>query len=413
MKHSVKSLRFISIFLLSCFLGSCQLSEEQLDKKAAQIHDKVFTIDTHCDTPMRLLRSDYNPGIRNDSRQGGGKVDFVRMKDGGLDAIFFAVFVGQGERSPEGNERAKNLALSVFEEIDKTLKTHSDIAELAVNSTDGYEIEKLGKRAIYVGIENGYPVGNDLSLIEKFYDLGARYITLCHTRNNDICDSSTDRGGPEHEGVSDFGVEVIEEMNRLGMIIDVSHVSDESFYDVIELSSAPVIASHSCARAICDNPRNLDDEMLKKLAENGGVIQMCILSSYVRMPEPFPERDSAFATLRTKYRNFNDLSDEQMDSARGEWYALEREFPQKLANVSDVVDHIDHIVEVTGIDHVGIGTDFDGGGGVEDCFDVSEMGNITRELVRRGYSTKEIEKIWGGNFMRVFGEVERIGKGNS
>ena len=199
-------------------------------------------------------------------------------------------------------------------------------------------------------------------------------------------------------------------MNRLGMIIDVSHISDKSFYDVIELSTTPVIASHSCARAICDNPRNLDDEMLKKLAENGGVIQMCILSSYVKKPEPYPERDSAFVALRTKYNNFNDLTDEQMDSARTEWYAVERDFPQKLANVSDVVDHIDHIIEVAGIDHVGIGTDFDGGGGVEDCFDVSEMGNITRELVKRGYTLKEIEKIWGGNFMRVFREVESVGK---
>jgi membrane dipeptidase len=197
-------------------------------------------------------------------------------------------------------------------------------------------------------------------------------------------------------------------MNRLGMIIDVSHISDKSFYDVLEYSSAPVIASHSCARAICDNPRNLDDEMLKKLADNGGVIQMCILSSYVKKPEPFPERDSAYTALRIKYRNFNDLTDEEMDSARSEWYALEKRFPQKLANVSDVVDHIDHIVEIAGIDHVGIGTDFDGGGGVEDCYDVSEMGNITRELVSRGYTAREIEKIWGGNFMRVFREVENV-----
>jgi membrane dipeptidase len=301
----------------------------------------------------------------------------------------------------------------VFEEIEKTLEEHSDLAELALDPDDGYEIEKKGKRAIFLGIENGYPLGNDLSLIGKYYDLGARYITLCHTRNNDICDSSTDREGPEHDGLSDFGRKVVQEMNRLGMIIDVSHISDDSFYDVIELSTAPIIASHSCARAICDNPRNLDDVMLKKLAENGGVIQMCILSSYVKDPEPYPERDSAFAALREKYRDFSDLSDEEMDKARSEWYAVEREFPQILATVSDVVDHIDHIVEVTGIDHVGIGTDFDGGGGVEDCFDVSEMGNITRELVRRGYRRKEIEKIWGGNFMRVFKEVEAIGKKNS
>lgn len=409
MNHSIRNLRYGgALFILGTLLLSCQVSEEQLDRKAQKIHEKVFTIDTHSDTPLRLLRSDYNPGVRNDPRQGGGKVDFVRMKEGGLDAIFFAVFIGQGDRTAEGNERAKNMALSVFEEIEKTLDEHSDLAELALTPDDGYAIEEKGKRAIYVGVENGYPVGNDLSMIKEFYDLGARYITLCHTGNNDICDSSTDRRGPEHGGLSDFGREVVQEMNRLGMIIDVSHISDDSFYDVIELSTAPVIASHSCARAICDNPRNLDDEMLKKLAANGGVIQMCILSSYVKEPEPYPERDSAFAAMRSKYANFGNLSDEERDKAREEWYALDREYPQKLATVSDVVDHIDHMVEVAGIDHVGIGTDFDGGGGVEDCFDVSEMGNITRELVRRGYTPKEIEKIWGGNFMRVFREVQAL-----
>ena len=250
-------------------------------------------------------------------------------------------------------------------------------------------------------------------MIGKYYELGARYITLCHTRNNDICDSSTDRGGPEHDGLSDFGVDVVKEMNRLGMIIDVSHISDEAFYDILDVSSAPVIASHSCARAMCDNPRNLDDAMLKKLAENGGVIQMCILSSYVKEPEPFPERDSARAALREKWGNFRNLNEEEMQQAREEYYALDRDYPPKLATVSDVVDHIDHIVEVAGINHVGIGTDFDGGGGVQDCYDVSQMGNITRELVRRGYSAKEIEKIWGGNFMRVFREVEQIARSGS
>ncbi len=410
MKKSIWYSHNVAFVILCCIIGSCQVSEEQLDKKAQKIHDRVFTIDTHCDTPMRLLRSDYNPGVRNDPHQRGGKVDFVRMKEGGLDAIFFAVFIGQGERTPEGNERAKNMALSVFEEIKKTLDEHSDLAQLALDPDDGYEIEKEGKRAIYIGIENGYPIGNDLSLIKKYYDLGARYITLCHSSNNDICDSSTDRQGPEYDGLSDFGEKVVQEMNRLGMIIDVSHISDDSFYDVIGLSTAPVIASHSCARAICDNPRNLDDAMLKKLAENGGVIQMCILSSYVKDPEPYPERDSAFAALREKYRSFSEMTEEEMNKARSEWNDLERQFPQKLATVSDVVDHIDHIVEVAGIDHVGIGTDFDGGGGVEDCFDVSEMGNITRELVRRGYTPKEIEKIWGGNFMRVFRQVQALGE---
>jgi membrane dipeptidase len=195
-------------------------------------------------------------------------------------------------------------------------------------------------------------------------------------------------------------------MNDIGMMIDVSHASDSAFYDILALSGTPVIASHSCARALCDNKRNLDDAMLKALAKNGGVIQMCILSDYVKTPDPNPARDSARTALRVKYRNFDNLNDEEMKQARKEWYALEEDFPQKLATVSDVVDHIDHIVKVAGIDHVGIGTDFDGGGGVEGCYDVSQMKNITVELLRRGYTEKAIAKIWSGNLLRVMKAVE-------
>jgi membrane dipeptidase len=396
----------LTIFL---FCGtSLQMKQEKMIQKAAMIHDRVLTVDTHVDTPMRLTRSDFNPGERHDSRKGGGKVDFPRMKEGGLDAIFFAVFIGQGARTPEGNAKAEDRAIGIYEAIHETLKENADQAELALTPADAYRIEKLGKRAIFIGMENGYPVGNDLALIQRYYDLGARYITICHTRNNDICDSSND--STEHHGLSEFGENVVAEMNRIGMMIDVSHASDETFYDVISLSKAPIIASHSCARAICDNPRNLNDDMLKKLAENGGVIQMCVLSSYVKKDEPNPGRDAAFLALREKYKNFNDLSDEERKKARKEWNDMDDKYPQKLATVPDVVDHIDHIVKVAGIDHVGIGTDFDGGGALDGCYDVSEMGNITLELVKRGYTEEQVRKIWGGNIMRVLTEVERVAK---
>lgn len=388
--------------------SSLQMRQDKLMKKAALIHDKVLTVDTHVDTPLRLMRSDFNLGERHDPGRRGGKVDLPRMKDGGLDAIFFAVFVGQGERNAEGNERASASALKVFDLIHENLKRHSELAELAVTPEDAYRSEKAGKRAIFIGIENGYPVGNDLASIRKYYDLGARYITLCHTKNNDICDSSTD--SPEHHGLSQFGEQVVAEMNRIGMMIDVSHASDETFYDVIARSNAPIIASHSCARAICDNPRNLDDAMLKKLADNGGVIQMCILSDYVKPPAPNPEREAAFKALEEKHKNFDQLPEAEQKKAREEWYAIGEKYPRKLATVADVVDHIDHIVNVAGIDHVGIGTDFDGGGAVDGCFDVSEMGNITLELVKRGYTEVQIRKIWGGNIMRVMGEVEKVKK---
>lgn len=398
----------IVLVLISLFLFTGQIQDDPLERKAAKIHARVLTVDSHVDTPLRLLRSDFDLSQDHEPNRRSGKVDLPRMKRGGLDAIFFAVFVGQAERNEAGNARAHAAALKVFDVIHDNLKKHHKLAELALTPKDVYRLEKRGKRAILIGIENGYAIGNDLSLIKKYYDLGARYITLCHTKNNDICDSSTDT--TEHHGLSQFGEQVIAEMNRIGMMIDISHVSDETFYDVIALSKAPIIASHSCARALCDHPRNLSDDMLKRLAENGGVIQMCLMSDYVKKAEPNPERDAAFRLLEEKYKNFDQLSEEEQRKARQEWYELNEKYPRKLATVSDVVDHIDHIVKVAGIDHVGIGTDFDGGGGVEGCNDVSEMGNITLELVKRGYNEQQIRKIWGGNLMRVMTEVEHIAR---
>ncbi len=392
------------VIMISC---SHIPAPEAIDKIANRIHQKVMTIDSHTDTPLRLMDQDFNLNERHDPQKGGGKVDFPRMKEGGLDAIFFAAFVGQGPRTPEGNEKARNRVQRIIDMIHEVLQNNTALAELATTPDDAYRLEKNNKRAVYIGIENGYAIGKDIGLIQKFYDQGARYITLSHTKNNDICDSSTDEAGPEHHGLTEFGKQVVQEMNRVGMMIDVSHISNKAFYDVLEVSQTPVIASHSCARAICDNPRNLDDNMLKKSAANGGVIQMCILSAYVKTPEPNPEREAAYQAHEEKYKDYDNLSEAEQKVARKEWYALDTQYPRKLATVSDVVDHIDHIVKVAGIDHVGIGTDFDGGGAIADCYDVSEMPNITRELVRRGYSEKEIQKIWGGNFMRVFRKVQK------
>lgn len=386
----------------SLLVGSSNLyaKNESIVARATRIHNEVLTVDTHVDTPLKLLRFDFNLGEHHDPRKSDSKVDLPRMKEGGLDAIFFAVYVSQGPRTPVGNGKAKEQALRTFDAIHEAIKIHSNMAELALIPDDAYRIQKIGKRAIYIGMENGYSIGNDISLIRQYYDLGARYITLCHTRNNDICDSSTDK--PEHHGLSAFGEKVVAEMNRLGMLIDVSHISDKAFYDVLERSEAPVIASHSCARTLCDHPRNLDDEMLKKLAEKEGVIQICVLSSYVRKSPQNPEREAALKAFRQKYTNLRDLSDKEVTEAQRERRILDKRYPRRLVTVSDAVDHIDHIVRVAGIDYVGIGTDFDGGAGLDGCYDVSELKNITLDLVQRGYTEQQIRKIWGGNFMRVF-----------
>ena len=378
---------------------------------AEKIHSEIITIDTHVDTPLRMVRG-MDITKRNDGKKDGSKLDFPRMKEGKLDAVFFAVYVGQGKRDEEGNSKAYKRAIELFDVIDSVMSANKHVAEIALTPKDALRIKSENKLAIYLGVENGYPLGKDISLIKKFYDMGARYITLSHTKNNDICDSSTDPEGPEHNGLSDFGKEVVKEMNKIGMIIDVSHISDKAVEDVLKVSSVPVIASHSCVRALNDNPRNLNDELIKSIAEKGGVVQVCFYSGYLKTPEPNPVRDSLLNELQQKYQNYEDLPAEVQQKARAERYEINEKFPAKLATVSDVVDHIDHIVKIAGSDYAGIGTDFDGGGGVEGCIDASEMKNITVELLKRGYSKEDIEKIWSGNFFRVFNEVEKFAEGN-
>jgi len=401
----MKKFLFLSYVLF--LFWSCNNPTKTIEEIADEIHKKVLTIDTHTDTPWALLSGDFDLSERHDYKKDRSRVDFPRMKEGGLDAVFMASFVGQGDRDEKGFESAFHKAMIQIDSIHSHLSSRTIIAKIAYTPNDAYRFEKEGKRIVFIGIENGYPVGKNIENIQIFYNKGARYITLCHTKNNDICDSSTDT--TEHNGLSEFGYEVVKEMNRLGMMVDVSHISDSSFFDVLKVTTKPVIASHSCARTICDNPRNLNDDMLIALAGNGGVVQMCILSDYVKTPDPYPERDSAFQSVREKYNYFKDLTDEEEKMARKDWYQADSLFPRNLATVADMVDHIDHMVKVAGIDHVGIGTDFDGGGGLADCVDVSQMGNVTLELVKRGYTEVEIQKIWGGNIMRVMQKVQKIG----
>ncbi len=368
----------------------------------------MLTLDSHVDTPLMLMRDGFDISEHNDPRDGGGKLDFPRMYEGGLDAVFFAVYLAQGELTPDAYAENHQRALHIFELIHQAIEENKDVAALALTADDAQRINDEDRLAIYIGNENGYPIGKDLGMLQKYYDLGSRYMGLSHSRNNQICDASTDNDGPLHGGLSAFGVEVVKELNRIGMMVDVSHISDDAFYDVLEVTKVPVIASHSNVRAICDHPRNLDDEMIVALAENGGVLQLSVLSAYVKEMESDPEREEAFAELRERWNNFQGLSDEEMDQAREEWWALNSKYPAPMAAVSDLVDHIDHVVELVGVEYVGIGTDFDGGGALEDCFDVSELPDITKELVKRGYTKEEIEKIWSGNFLRVFREAEKF-----
>ncbi len=381
-----------------------QTNSDAIKEKAAKIHAKALTIDTHADVPINMMKEGFDVAIEHDYAKNGSQIDFPRMKKGGMDGMFFAVYLGQGKRSPEANADAKKKALAIFDKIHDAVKKNPDVAGIATTPADAYRLQKEGKRAVFIGMENGWPVDNDLANLKLYYDLGLRYITLSHSANNDIADSSTDPDGPEWNGLSPFGEKVVEEMNRLGMMVDISHVSDSTFYDVIKLTKVPVIASHSSCRALCDVPRNMTDDMIKTLAKNGGVIQINFVPGFVKKPSM--QQELSMKALRLKLRQ-TDLSADDKKALFEEMKANSKKYESDMPTIKDAVDHIEHVIKLTSVDHVGIGMDLDGGGRVIGLDDVSQIGVITEELVRRGYSAKDIEKIWGGNIMRVLAAVEK------
>ena len=400
--------RLSSLFALLSL--SLMAREDGLHEKALALHHRIFTLDTHCDTPMRMSDR-WDVAVRHEpGGRASGCQDLVRMKEGGLASSFFAVFVGQGPRTPAGNLDAKTRALRVLDRLDRMFAEHGDLCERALSPADARRIHGTGKRAIFLGLENGYPLGLDIANVELFFRRGIRYITLAHTSDNDLAASSTESARRRDTGLTELGRRVVARMNELGMMVDVSHISDQAFADVLKVTKAPVLASHSCARALCDSPRNLTDSQLRALKKNGGVIQLCILGDYVKRSPLDSGRARAEQDLRRRVQalgGWNAIPDEKIRKGfEEEWEALGEKFRHELPCIQDAVDHIDHIVKVIGIDHVGIGTDFDGGGGLRDCYDVTQLSGITEELLRRGYSGGDIAKIWGGNALRVMEAVQ-------
>jgi membrane dipeptidase len=372
------------------------------------IHHRALVIDTHTDTPMKLVNAGFNLADRHEAPD--SRVDFPRLLEGDVDAIFFGLFTSQKECTPENYEQAYNLVHQMLDSTYAAVKINHQIVEIATNSKDIQSISRANKTAIYLGMENGFPLGKNLSRIDTFYKRGVRYITLCHSSNNDICDSSTDPEGPDHKGLSSFGREVVSRMNQLGMMIDVSHMSDKSFFDVIAMTKAPVIASHSSVRSLCDVPRNMSDEMILALAKNGGVIQICLLGAYIQPEDTTSDNFTKLEEVQKKYNNWQYKNEDERREAWKAYDSINKYFPPVLPNIAQAVDHIDHVVKLVGIDYVGIGSDFDGGGGLADCADVADYPKITAELLKRGYSEKDIDKIWGGNFLRVFKAVEETAR---
>ena len=325
-------------------------------KMAKDIHTRILSVDTHTDTPLWFTRGNFSVGMRKSNQ-----VSIQKMEEGKLDAQFLAAFLAQKELDEASSQKAVEKCHKMIEGIYADVAKYKDECGIALTEEDARRLKAEGKKAFFIGIENGYAIGKDIKNVKKYKDMGVQYMTLSHSYDNDICNSSSNTADAS-KGLTAFGRKVVKEMNKVGMMIDVSHVSEGTFWDVIKLSKDPIFASHSSVRALCDHDRNLTDEQLRALAKNGGVIQICIYGGYLN-------KDA------------------------------------KTASVDDVVRHIDHAVKVAGIDHVGIGSDFDGGGGVLGCKGDNDMINITVKLIEKGYSEEDLRKIWGGNFFRVMNQV--------
>ena len=400
---------------------------ETPEELAKKIHDSVITIDTHNDINVKNFTDSVNYTQRLETQ-----VNLPKMKEGGLDVSWLIVYTGQDSLTPSGYEKAKANAMAKFEAIHKlTEEIAPDEIELALSSDDVRRIISSGKKVAMIGVENAYPIGEDLSDFKKYHEQGARYVSLSHNGHSQFCDSNTGEKDSVwlHNGLSELGEKAVIEMNRLGIMIDVSHPSKESMKQMIALSKAPIIASHSSARALCGHSRNLDDEQLRMMKENGGVVQTVAFSSYLNTEKD----DARSAYMKSVYEKvadslgiewfersqFGTLTDEQKDSFLenypkvmkiGEDLVANSPDAPQAVNISDFVDHIDYMVKLIGIDHVGISSDFDGGGGIEGWSDASETFNITLELVKRGYTKEDIGKLWGGNLLRVLDEVQAVAK---
>ncbi|WP_323027918.1 dipeptidase [Gelidibacter japonicus] len=433
MKNTILSLSLITLFM-SCKNEKKTMTENDpkqdsiaLIERAKAIHDRVITLDTHCDINVKNFTDSINY-TQNLSSQ----VTLPKMDQGGLDVAWFIVYTGQDELTDKGYKIAYDNAMDKFNAIHKLVNDIApDQIELALTSDDVRRIVKSGKKVAMIGIENGYPVGKDISNVEKFYDLGGRYMSLSHNGHSQLSDSNTGEADSIwlHNGLSDLGKKVIKEMNRLGMMVDVSHPSKEAMRDMIELSEAPIIASHSSARALCDHSRNLDDEQLMWLKENGGVVQAVAFGAYLNTEKA--EKYAAFKkevaltvmdSMNVAYLDWNARNELSLEEREAYYQVLEKVNPivdAKLktmenvphgVSVSDLVDHIDYMVNKIGIEHVGISSDFDGGGGIEGWSDASETFNVTLELVKRGYTEEQIGLLWSGNLLRVLDEVQAVAK---
>ena len=386
-----------AVLVIGCQQQAKTMMDAELRKKANQLAQKYIIVDTHQDVPYRLLKKMEDISKRTE----GGEFDYQRARQGGLNAVFMAVYVPP-EYEKDGG--AKALADKIIDMTEGFAETWPDKFVMARSVADVKEQFDVSKISIAMGMENGSAIEGNLDNLKYFYDRGIRYITLVHSKNNHICDSSFDEER-KWNGLSPFGMDVVSQMNRLGMLIDVSHVSDKTFYQIIELSKAPVVATHSSCRYFTPGwERNMDDEMIRLLAEKGGVIQINFGSMFVN-----EQINREYADRRKKILEYIEANNLEGDERENYFKEYAQENPLSDADISDVVANIDHVVKLVGIEHVGLGSDFDGVGGnlSVGLKDVSCYPNLIYELLKKGYTEEDIKKICSDNFLRVWSDAER------
>jgi membrane dipeptidase len=393
----------VSFCLCGAFILASATPADDIAERAKKLHFSSIVLDTHADTPQRMLTGKFDLGKRDTE----GHVDIPRMREGGLNAQFFSIFISGKILGPPAIQQA----LDQIDIVRQNVLQHRKDLMLATTAEEIRQAHAQGKIAILMGIEGGHMIGNDIRMVRVYSALGVRYMTLAHFYNDEWADSSTDK--PAHNGLTDFGKDVVREMNRQGMLVDISHVSDKTFYDALEISKVPLIASHSSVRGISNHPRNMSDDMIKALSAKGGVIQINYERNYLseEYRKAFESVAGDVSRMEEKFKK--ECGDDNVCIGRAE-IKLEKELTDagKLPHVSweKIIEHIDHVVKLVGPDHVGLGSDFDGAdmpGGLEDC---SKLPKITEALLRKGYSEENIRKILGGNILRVMEQSERISK---
>lgn len=380
---------------------------------ASELHERLLVLDTHLDTPANFSKSDFDIRADNPSVLGSVQVDLPKMQRGGLDGGFWVIFTPQGPLDADSYEAAKQAALTRSDEIQAMVFANPDSFELAYTSADAARIAASGKRIVYQSMENAYPIGTDLALVETFYDRGLRMIGPVHFRDSQFADSATDLSANDYGGLSPLGEDLVKEANRLGMILDGSHAADSTVDDMIALSTTPLILSHTGVKEVYDHPRNIDDALMRKIADDGGVIQINAYGGYLEPLEPTAERQAALDALQTEFEGISPLTAD--DETRERYFArmegVDAAYPAPQSTFEKFIEHLLHALEVVGPDHVGMGADWDGGGGVEGMEDVSFLPKVTERLLAEGYTEAEIQQFWSGNMLRLLEQAEAAKQG--